>query len=76
VATTLKIPKLGVTITEATLVEWLVAEGDEVEVGTPIYVLATDKVDNEVESPVAGRIELLVEADALYPVGTRIATIT
>jgi pyruvate/2-oxoglutarate dehydrogenase complex dihydrolipoamide acyltransferase (E2) component len=67
---------LGVTITEATLVEWLVAEGDQVEVGTPIYVLATDKVDNEVESPVSGRIELLVEADALYPVGTRIATIT
>ena len=72
----IKIPKLGMAIDEATLSEWLVAEGDRVEVDTPIYVASTDKVDQEVASPVAGTIRLIGKPEETYPVGTLIAEIT
>ena len=50
----LNIPKLGVSMTEGTLVEWLVADGATVDAGDVIYRLETDKVENDVEAPVAG----------------------
>jgi pyruvate/2-oxoglutarate dehydrogenase complex dihydrolipoamide acyltransferase (E2) component len=72
----IKIPKLGMAVDEATLTEWLVADGDRIEVNTPIYVAATDKVDQEITSPVAGVIKLIGEAEQTYPVGTLVAEIT
>jgi len=70
------IPKLGMSVEEATLSEWLVADGQNVDTGTPLYVAATDKVDQEIESPAAGRIRLIGEVDTTYPVGTLVAEIT
>ena len=52
----INIPKLGVSMTEGTLVEWLVADGDEVSEGQPLYVVETDKVENEVEATAAGTV--------------------
>jgi pyruvate/2-oxoglutarate dehydrogenase complex dihydrolipoamide acyltransferase (E2) component len=72
----IKIPKLGMAIDEATLSEWLVADGDRVEVDTPIYVAATDKVDQEITAPAAGTIRIIGETDQTYPVGTLVAEIT
>ncbi|MWA04870.1 biotin/lipoyl-binding protein [Actinomadura sp. LD22] len=72
----IRIPKLGVSVTEATITEWLVADGDQVEAGAVLYVIATDKVENEIESPATGRIRLLAEEDTTHPVGTVIAEIT
>ena len=72
----IKIPKLGMAVDEATLSEWLVTDGARVEAGAPIYVAATDKVDQEITSPVAGIIRLIGEVDQTYPVGTLIAEIT
>jgi pyruvate/2-oxoglutarate dehydrogenase complex dihydrolipoamide acyltransferase (E2) component len=72
----IKIPKLGMAVDRAVLSEWLVADGDHVEVDTPIYVAATDKVDQEITSPVAGVIKLIGESDQTYPVGTLVAEIT
>ncbi|QRY42743.1 dihydrolipoamide acyltransferase [Mycolicibacterium boenickei] len=71
----IKIPKLGMAVEEATLSEWLVADGDRIEVDTPIYVAATDKVDQEITSPVAGTIRLIGQVDEVYPVGALIAEI-
>lgn len=71
----IKIPKLGMAIDEATLAEWLVDDGQQVQVGAPLYVAATDKVDQEITSPVAGRIRLIGTAEEVYPVGTLIAEI-
>ena len=48
------IPKLGIGMTEGALTQWLVTDGDRVEAGTPLYVLETDKVENEVEAVVGG----------------------
>ncbi|TAM65107.1 lipoyl domain-containing protein [Mycobacterium sp.] len=72
----IKIPKLGMAVDEATLSQWLVADGDRVETDTPIYVAATDKVEQEITSPVAGTIRLIGEIDQTYPVGTLVAEIT
>lgn len=69
----LRIPKLAVSMTEGTLTEWLVEDGTAVDAGTPLYVIETDKVETEVEAPVAGTIRILVPAGDTHPVGALIA---
>lgn len=71
----IKIPKLGMSMTEATLVEWLAADGARVEAGTPIYSVETDKSVQEVESPVSGKLQILAEAGETFDVGHLIAKI-
>jgi pyruvate/2-oxoglutarate dehydrogenase complex dihydrolipoamide acyltransferase (E2) component len=75
-ASRLKIPKLGMSMNEATIVEWLVVDGDSVQEGQPLYLLETDKTENEVPSPVAGVITLIGVVDETYEVGTVIAEIS
>ncbi len=53
---TFTLPDLGEGLTSAEVVEWLVAEGDEIAVDQPIAVLETVKVTTEVPSPWAGRV--------------------
>ncbi len=50
----LKMPKLGESITEATITKWLKQPGDNLELDDPILEIATDKVDSEIPSPVEG----------------------
>ena len=50
------LPKWGVTMQQATLTRWLVAEGATVEGGQPIAEIETDKVDVALEAPVAGKL--------------------
>jgi len=71
----IRIPKLGVAMTEGTIVEWLVEDGATVTARDPIYVLENDKVENEIESPVAGVIRIVARPGEAYDVGTVIATI-
>jgi pyruvate/2-oxoglutarate dehydrogenase complex dihydrolipoamide acyltransferase (E2) component len=71
----MSIPRLGIGMTEGILNRWLVADGDHVEAGTAIYILETDKVENEVEAVVAGIITLMGEAGESYSVGSVIARI-
>lgn len=67
-------PKLGLTMAEGVLAEWLVAPGDEVAAGQILFVVETDKISNEVEAPAPGRIlSLLVEAGETVDVGAPIA---
>jgi pyruvate dehydrogenase E2 component (dihydrolipoamide acetyltransferase) len=68
-------PKLGLTMTEATLVEWLKAEGDQVEKGEPLFVLESDKSMLEIESPASGVLHILVPAGDTIPVHTPIAAL-
>jgi pyruvate/2-oxoglutarate dehydrogenase complex dihydrolipoamide acyltransferase (E2) component len=74
-STEVSIPRLSMSMTEGTLSEWLVSSGDEVAAGTPLYVIETDKVESEIESPVAGRVTLLAEAGETLEVGAVIARI-
>ena len=74
-STPISIPKLGFSMTEGTLVEWMVADGDTVSAGQVIYRLETDKVENDIESPASGVIHLSGAEGELYDVGTRIGEI-
>jgi pyruvate dehydrogenase E2 component (dihydrolipoamide acetyltransferase) len=74
--TDIKLPELGESVTEGTIIRWLKAVGDEIEVDEPIVEISTDKVDTEVPSPVAGTIsELLVDEDDTVEVGSVIARV-
>jgi 2-oxoglutarate dehydrogenase E2 component (dihydrolipoamide succinyltransferase) len=75
-ATEVKVPTLGESITEATLGQWLKRPGDRVEADEPIASLETDKVAVEVPSPVAGTMgdQLVKEGDTVA-VGAVIARI-
>src|SRR6478735_8562268 len=75
-ATEVKVPTLGESVTEATIGEWLKQPGDPVKVDEPIASLETDKVAIEVPSPVAGVMGAhAVEVGATVEVGAVIATI-
>jgi len=63
------IPKLGMSMTEATLVEWKVKEGDQVEKGDIVLLIETEKTQWEVEASVSGFVHILVEEDVKAPVG-------
>ncbi|MBA3741973.1 lipoyl domain-containing protein [Sporichthya sp.] len=73
--TTIKIPKLGMSVTEGTVDTWVASDGATVAAGDTIYVLATDKTETEVQTPVAGVLRHLVEAGTTLPIGTKVATI-
>jgi 2-oxoisovalerate dehydrogenase E2 component (dihydrolipoyl transacylase) len=73
VATPVTMPQLGESVTEGTITRWLKAEGDEVEKDEPLAEVDTDKVNAELPSPVAGKIEkLLVSEGTTVDVGTEI----
>jgi 2-oxoglutarate dehydrogenase E2 component (dihydrolipoamide succinyltransferase) len=69
--TTVKMPQLGETIIEGTILKWLKTEGEHVERDEPLFEISTDKVDTEVPSPVAGTVsKILVDEGATVAVGT------
>ncbi|MFN8023845.1 MAG: biotin/lipoyl-containing protein [Acidimicrobiales bacterium] len=74
-STPINIPKLGVSMTEGTLVEWLVSDGQSVQAGDVIYRIETDKVENEIEAPVAGTVRLSGVEGETYEVGAQIGSI-
>lgn len=63
----LKMPKLGESITEATITKWLKQPGDSIELDDAILEIATDKVDSEIPSPVEGTLkeQLFNEGDVV-----------
>jgi pyruvate/2-oxoglutarate dehydrogenase complex dihydrolipoamide acyltransferase (E2) component len=75
VASSINIPKLGWTMEEGTVTEWLVDDGATVAEGDPLYILESDKVENEVAAPATGVLRQLATAGEAYPVGTQIGTI-
>ncbi|HMK10136.1 MAG TPA: dihydrolipoamide acetyltransferase family protein [Acidimicrobiales bacterium] len=66
-------PKLGLTMEEATIIEWLVADGAPVEADTPIVLIETDKTETEVGSPGAGRLHQIARPGDVLPCGQTIA---
>ena len=56
------LPKLGFSVNEAQLVEWMVADGAEVAKGDPLYALESEKSVQEIEAPVAGVLKIIKSA--------------
>ena len=72
----LKLPKMGESVAEATITNWLKEVGDTIEADEAVLEIATDKVDSEVPSEVSGvLVERLFEKDDLVQVGQTIAII-
>jgi pyruvate/2-oxoglutarate dehydrogenase complex dihydrolipoamide acyltransferase (E2) component len=71
----IRIPQAGVAMTEGTITEWLVSDGDRVQAQQPIYVLETEKVEMEVECPAAGVLRITGQLGEVYPVGEPVAYI-
>jgi 2-oxoglutarate dehydrogenase E2 component (dihydrolipoamide succinyltransferase) len=70
----LKMPKMGESVTEGTIINWLVKEGDSFEEGDILLEVATDKVDNEIPAPQSGILtKVLFHAKDVIPVGEVIA---
>ncbi|WP_417861026.1 dihydrolipoamide acetyltransferase family protein [Winogradskyella sediminis] len=67
---------MGESITEGTIINWLISEGDSFDEGDIILEVATDKVDNEVPAPASGiLIKTLFQAKDVVPVGEVIAVL-
>ncbi|HNQ28069.1 MAG TPA: dihydrolipoamide acetyltransferase family protein [Aquaticitalea sp.] len=69
-----KLPKMGESITEGTIINWLVREGESFEEGDILLEVGTDKVDNEVPAPFSGKLlEIKYKAKDVVQIGEVIA---
>lgn len=71
----LKVPPAGESITSANVAAWRRKDGDVVGAGEVLVVLETDKVSNELEAPVAGKLKILVPEGEEVAIGSVIANI-
>ena len=72
----IRIPRVSVAVSEAELTEILVPGGEYVEEGTPIYVIATEKIDQEIEAGASGTVQWTGEIGTTYDIGAEIGVIT
>ena len=71
----INIPRLSVAISEATLIETLVGDGESVEEGDALYVVETEKVETEISAGASGTVRWTGETGTVYPIGTQIGMI-
>jgi pyruvate/2-oxoglutarate dehydrogenase complex dihydrolipoamide acyltransferase (E2) component len=74
--TEIRMPKPGDAITEAEVTEFYVAEGQSAVEGDPLYAIATDKVEMDIEAPASGVVTWKAEVGGTYDVGELIAVIS
>jgi pyruvate/2-oxoglutarate dehydrogenase complex dihydrolipoamide acyltransferase (E2) component len=74
-ATEILLPKLGFSVNEAVLVEWMVPDGTVVTKGQSIYALESEKAVQEIEAIEDGTLKILKPAGETYEVGTVIGEI-
>lgn len=72
----IRIPRVSVAVSEAELVEFLVEAGEHVDEGTPIYAIATEKVEQEIEAGASGIVQWSGEVGTTYDIGAEIGVIT
>ena len=64
------LPKIGFSMNEGQIAEWLAADGDEISEGQPLFSLEADKSTNEVEAPASGKLRIVAKVGETYEVGT------
>jgi pyruvate/2-oxoglutarate dehydrogenase complex dihydrolipoamide acyltransferase (E2) component len=64
------LPKIGFSMNEGQVAEWLAKDGDEVKEGQPIYSLEADKSTNEIEAPASGKLRIVAAVGETLEVGT------
>ncbi len=68
-ATEIKIPRVGMAVADATIIEWQSKEGDRVEERQIVVVIETEKVRTEVESPATGFLHIIINEGETAPAG-------
>ncbi|WP_373488601.1 biotin/lipoyl-containing protein [Blastomonas sp.] len=71
----IRIPKLGMSVTEVTLIEWMFGDGETVEKGDVLYTLETDKTSTEIEAQESGVLRVTGEEGQTYNIGDVIGSI-
>jgi 2-oxoglutarate dehydrogenase E2 component (dihydrolipoamide succinyltransferase) len=71
----LKVPAAGESITSANVAKWRKNDGEQVVQGEVLVTLETDKVSNELEAPVSGRLKIITPEGEEVSIGAIIATI-
>lgn len=56
------LPKIGFSMNEGVVAEWLVADGGQAIEGQPLFALESDKSTNEVDAPASGTLRIAVAA--------------
>ena len=74
-ATEILLPKIGFSMNEGELAEWLVEDGGQAVEGEPLFSLESDKSTNEVEAPASGTLRIHKQAGETYEVGTVLGVI-
>ncbi|MCB5945652.1 lipoyl domain-containing protein [Acidocella sp. KAb 2-4] len=69
-ATQILLPKLGFSMNEGVLAEWLIPDGGDVKEGQPLFALESDKSTQEVEAPASGKLHIMKQPGETYEVGT------
>ncbi len=69
-ATEILLPKIGFSMNEGQIAEWLIPDGGDVAEGQPLFSLESDKSTNEVEAPASGKLRIVAAAGETYEVGT------
>ena len=64
------LPKIGFSMNEGQIAEWLVADGAAVKEGDPLFSLDADKSTNEVEAPATGTLKIVAAVGETFEVGT------
>ena len=73
----IKMPQMGESITEGTVIKWFVGPGDSIRRDEPLLEISTDKVDTEIPSPASGYVaELLVQEGETVPVDTLVCILS
>ncbi|GAT11846.1 dihydrolipoamide acyltransferase [Mycolicibacterium novocastrense] len=72
----IRIPRVSVAVAEAEVTEFLVETGQHVEQGTPIYTIATEKVEQEIEAGASGTVRWTGAVGTTYDIGAEIGVIT
>jgi len=74
-ATQVLLPKIGFSMNEGVLSQWLVADGAEIAAGQPLYALESEKSVQEIEAPASGTLKIIAQIGETYQVGTVLAEI-
>jgi pyruvate/2-oxoglutarate dehydrogenase complex dihydrolipoamide acyltransferase (E2) component len=68
-STEILLPKLGFSMEEGTVAEWLAADGSTVTEGQPLYSLESDKSVEEIQAPASGVLKIIVQPGQTLKVG-------
>ncbi len=68
--TQILLPKLGFSMEEGTVTEWLIADGGSVVQGQPLYMLESEKSVEEIPAPASGVLKIIVPPGERLIVGT------